>query len=319
MIHYPRSSDQNRAVTTIKAPKKLRSFQVIVGILLLGLSGYGFIIESAWVEVTHHQRPYDYHKTTHWERISESNYETLKPRNRIVQISDLHIRRIGRIENAVIEKINDLKPRILLLTGDIIDRPENLSVLESFLNKLEVTDKFAVLGNWEYWGAVNIGDLRDAYVRNGVTLLINEGVEREYGGRVYRIAGLDDFTAGKPDEFIIHDQYKKMYERYSKAMPKAYTWLPKDMILMQHSPGYFETRNRPNEGKFTWLSLSGHTHGGQVTLFGVPLWTPRGSGTFDSGWYATNYGDLYVSRGVGTSVLPVRIGSRPEIAVFDID
>lgn len=298
---------------------KSRSFQVITWIVLLCLGIYGFFIEPAWVEVTYHRRPFNYHKITHWERVSEPSFETLKPGNRIVQISDLHISRIGRTENAVIEKINNLKPRILLLTGDIIDRPENLSVLESFLQKLEVTDKFAVLGNWEYWGEVNIRDLREAYARNGVTLLINECVEREYSGRIYRIAGLDDFTAGKPDEVSVHEQYKKMYERYSKAIHNAYQWLPKDMILMQHSPGYFATSNRPKESKFTMLSLSGHTHAGQVTFFGVSLWTPTGSSPFVSGWYATNHGDLYVSRGIGTSVLPARFGARPEIAVFDMD
>jgi len=66
------------------------------------------------------------------------------------------------------------------------------------------------------------------------------------------------------------------------------------------------------------LSLSGHTHGGQVPFFGSPLMLPPGSGAYNHGLYVTQYGPLYVSRGIGTSELPLRIGARPEIAEFDL-
>ena len=66
------------------------------------------------------------------------------------------------------------------------------------------------------------------------------------------------------------------------------------------------------------ICLSGHTHGGQVTLFGRPFWTPRGSGRFVAGWYETPSCRLYVSRGVGMSILPIRFGARPEVAVFEL-
>jgi uncharacterized protein len=63
--------------------------------------------------------------------------------------------------------------------------------------------------------------------------------------------------------------------------------------------------------------LTGHTHGGQLSFFGfVPILPPR-SGNYVSGWYQTNSISVYVSRGLGVSVLPIRIGTVPEIGYFE--
>ncbi len=59
--------------------------------------------------------------------------------------------------------------------------------------------------------------------------------------------------------------------------------------------------------------LSGHTHGGQLSLFGFAPLRPNGSGRYVSGWYRDGAIALYVSRGLGVSILPVRIGVVPEI------
>jgi len=66
------------------------------------------------------------------------------------------------------------------------------------------------------------------------------------------------------------------------------------------------------------FSMAGHTHGGQIAIANKAIFTPPGSGRFVAGWYMTPWGELYVSKGVGTSVLPMRIGARPEIAVFEM-
>jgi hypothetical protein len=65
------------------------------------------------------------------------------------------------------------------------------------------------------------------------------------------------------------------------------------------------------------LMLSGHTHGGQVQIFGCAPRVPRGSGRYREGWYEDAGPVMYVSRGVGTSVLPVRLGARPEVSFFE--
>lgn len=296
---------------------KSRAFQVISWIGLLGLGGYGFFIEPAWIDVSFH-RPTNQGLTItnySWTKTTKPEAEK-EPRFRVVQISDLHLHRFGRTEEMVIEKINALKPNLLLLTGDIADRPESLEVLDTFLEKVTAKHKYAILGNWEYWGGVNLQALRRIYKRHGVTLLVDECVEYSHNGLIYQVAGLDDFTAGNPDERTIYAECKDNSDKQVSAYFRSNVPSPKPLILMQHSPGYFEGRT-PLEKRVHWITLSGHTHGGQVSIFGIPLWTPPGSGQFVSGWYVTGYGDLYVSRGIGTSVAPFRLGSRPEIAVFD--
>jgi predicted MPP superfamily phosphohydrolase len=63
--------------------------------------------------------------------------------------------------------------------------------------------------------------------------------------------------------------------------------------------------------------LSGHTHGGQIAPFGIAIKLPHGSGGYVSGWSRDDGGPLYVSRGIGTSLVPIRIGATPELAQFD--
>ena len=62
--------------------------------------------------------------------------------------------------------------------------------------------------------------------------------------------------------------------------------------------------------------LSGHTHGEQVRLFNFIPFLPQGSGKYVKGWYKESNPPMYVSKGIGTTILPIRFGSRAEIAVF---
>jgi predicted MPP superfamily phosphohydrolase len=59
-----------------------------------------------------------------------------------------------------------------------------------------------------------------------------------------------------------------------------------------------------------------YTHGGQVSLLGIRPFMPPGCGDYVQGWYRERGPDLYVSRGIGTSILPIRIGARPEVPLF---
>jgi predicted MPP superfamily phosphohydrolase len=267
--------------------KFLRPGRMIFWGIILAMAGYAFLIEPVWVEVTHHPVG----NGSSGDRI------------RVAQLSDLHLQNISRTEENTLEAVRDIAPDVILLTGDVVDRPDTLSVLDAYLAKLDAPVKLAVLGNWEYWGGVDQNELRKTYARHGVRLLINECVEVFVGDRSLRVAGLDDFTAGRPDP--------------NKFDP-ACLGNGSDLILIQHSPGYFEGEKRPSNFPKPAMSLSGHTHGGQVSLFGYAFWTPPGSGSFNRGWYDTDWGKLYVSRGVGTSLTKVRFASRPEIAVFEL-
>lgn len=246
---------------------------------------YTTLVEPAWVEVT---------------RLAMPGAQDRKLR--LVQLSDLHLASLGSTTERVLAAMAEIAPDVILLTGDIVDRPDTLPVLDAFLSRLPRATKAAVPGNWEYWGGVDPAGLREIYARHGVRLLINECVRLTTDNGAVRVAGLDDFTAGRPD---------------AGRLDPACLGNGDDLILVQHSPGFFEME-RPRAGfPRPLLALSGHTHGGQVSLFGHAFWTPPGSGSFNRGWYDTAWGKLYVSRGVGTSVARVRFASRPEVAVFE--
>ena len=64
--------------------------------------------------------------------------------------------------------------------------------------------------------------------------------------------------------------------------------------------------------------LSGHTHGGQINLFGYVPFLPKGSGKYLKGWYDEKSPGMYVSKGIGTSIIPARFFARAEIAIFNL-
>lgn len=254
---------------------------------LLAACAYAFYIEPTWLEITTH-------------RIGTPPEQTIK----VAQLSDLHLQKVGRYETHVIATVRQLNPDLIVLSGDVIDKPDKLPVVEEFLSQLSGKRIVATLGNWEYWSKVDLARLRAIYQRHGVTLLVNEEETMTLKGRSFRIFGLDDFTAGTPRLSLLRPLEKN-----------------ETSILIEHSPGFFSNshmvRNATNPPKFN-LCLSGHTHAGQVRFFGIPLWTPPGSGEFTAGMYETRYCPMYVVRGIGTSLLPVRFGARPELAVFEL-
>lgn len=205
----------------------------------------------------------------------------------VAVISDLHLAGVGALERRVAESLHRRRPDVIVLLGDIIDDRSDLPDLERFLALLPPQETVAVLGNWEHLSGVDLKTLRQVYARHGVRLLVNE-CHRGF-------VGLDDHSVGAPDL------------RAAQALcPGA-----ERVMLLQHSPGFFDM---PTAEPDTFpLSVAGHTHGGQITLFGYALWTPPGSGRFIAGEYPSAYGPLYVTRGVGTSLVPVRLGARPEI------
>jgi predicted MPP superfamily phosphohydrolase len=258
------------------------------GVLLASLAFYSLNIEPDWVEVTTH--------TVGVGQVDGSNRKI-----RIIQISDLHLHGVADRDERLARQIRDLNADTIVFTGDIIDRAANLQSLALFFSALGPTPRIAVLGNWEHWSNVDLKRLRAIYESAPQSsLLVNQKATVEIRGRAFEFIGLDDFTAGKPDTRLLRPQASSVVR-----------------VVLQHSPGLYEEPELPVAPQ-NQICLSGHTHGGQVTLFGRPFWTPRGSGRFVAGWYETPSCRLYVSRGVGMSILPIRFGARPEVAVFEL-
>jgi predicted MPP superfamily phosphohydrolase len=214
----------------------------------------------------------------------------------IAVIADLHLNGIGAREQRLLEIIQQRQPDTVILLGDVVDGPDDLPELERFLSALPASQRLAIFGNWEYWGGIDHDALRGVYAKHGVRLLINDCHEG--------IVGLDDATAGEPDLDV------------AVGRCRSATAKEAGFLLLQHSPGFFENTKLGTQ-RFA-LSLSGHTHGGQIALFGWAPWTPPGSGSFVAGEYKTRLDRLFVTRGIGTSVLPMRIGARPELVFVTI-
>jgi predicted MPP superfamily phosphohydrolase len=231
---------------------------------------------------------------------------TLTPRARgdairVVQISDLHLSDFGSHERRVAEAARDAKPQLILITGDSLDRPGREPLLHEFMSALDVeVPKLAIMGNWEYWSNIDASDYAKLYAKYNCRLLVNESANVDFGSRRVRFVGIDDLVAG-------HPAFDTSFEDKSDVSAE---------VILAHCP-----QHRDILADHRSLMISGHTHGGQVTLFGWTPFMPHGCGRFNRGWYPPNdrvQGPLYVSRGIGTSMINVRAGSVPEVAVFDM-
>jgi uncharacterized protein len=236
------------------------------------------------------------------------------PLLRVVQLSDMHLRAIGRHEARVAEAVHALDPALLVLTGDAIDRADALPLLAEFLHMLPASPtRLAILGNWEHWARVDLAQLTDIYERAGWTLLRNTSRRLSVQHAELLITGLDDLIGGQPD----------VAGALADAKPCA------NHLLLAHCPthreAFAETARAGPAGaaspdlalRTPQLMLAGHTHGGQFALGTWAPVRPPGSGRYVAGWYRDASTALYVSRGIGTSIVPARVGAPPEIAVFD--
>ena len=224
---------------------------------------------------------------------------------RLVQISDLHINAFGTHEQGLITRVLALNADVVLLSGDAVDRADALPLLRSFVKGLAPVPVLLVPGNWEHWSGLDFVDLQNMLSDTGATLLLNDRWSFSRGDRTLQIIGLDDFTAGQPDLGLLDTKTPRV---------GVFT------VLVQHSPAFFEQTNvtRQMAKQRFDLCLAGHTHGGQLAFGGWAPYTPVGSGQFIAGFYDVPGCPLFVSRGVGTSVLPIRFGAPAEVVVFDL-
>lgn len=251
---------------------KLKPILLILSIILFAYMG---LIEPQWIEITNHQ-------------INAPVESELK----LVQISDLHTKGLGRIEKKVIELVNQISPDIIVLTGDVSSPGGTSEDYHEVLSLFKAPKGvYFIHGNWEYWASSK--NFNDLLSQIGIVNLDNKNVQLDE--HVWLI-GFDDALEGNPsEELAFKDVPSESYK-----------------IGIFHSPVYFDSVSEKVN-----ISLSGHTHGGQMKLpFLPPFWLPDGSSDYVSGWFSKGSNKMYVSRGIGTSILPLRLFCRPEIAVF---
>lgn len=240
---------------------------------------------------------------------------------RIAQFSDLHVGTFGS-DTAFVAKlvgeINGLKPDAIVFTGDMVNRQsDEIQPFVETLSRLSAPGGvYAILGNHDYgdyreWEsdeakAANMEELREAYRRAGIRLLLNETVWLRRGNDSVALIGVEN----------IGDAPFPVYGSLSKAYPTLGDSVAK--ILLTHNPAHWVDSIRGDVGANVGLSLAGHTHAMQVELFGVSPAAMR----YETwgGLYADPYGSrkLYVNVGAGEVGVPMRVGATPEITLFTL-
>ena len=219
---------------------------------------------------------------------------------RIVQLSDIHHSPFtGReqIEHAV-ETANKLDADIIALTGDYISHErEYAAPCAEMLGRLRARcGVYAVLGNHDHW--VDATLVTDLFRAEGINVLINEGLHFEHKGASFWLAGVDDTMVGLED--------------LSLALAGSSEHEMK--LLLAHNPIVLRRAARAGVD----LVLSGHTHGGQVSLRSEKSASGRPRRRLLRGLGRQGETQIYVSRGLGTVVLPVRYGCPPEISLLEL-
>lgn len=221
----------------------------------------------------------------------------------IVQLTDVHIgNTIGKeFVQECVERINALKPDIVVITGDLLDRKvedakDDLSPLKELRTRFGT---YFVLGNHEYYHGAE--DIADYMPELNIKALLNESIIVRDGDRAVNIVGINDLQSVRFDTLPI-DTYRA-FENVDKTVPT---------ILLSHQPKSIEeVKNKKYD-----LMLSGHTHGGQIFPFGflVMLQQP-----FLAGLHAvTDTKQIFVSRGTGYWGPPVRVFAPSEISVLTL-
>lgn len=223
------------------------------------------------------------------------------PPLRVALLTDMHAPHDWVEGKHLIEAVRRFEPHLIAIVGDAVDeRGEEHRV--AFYDAFDAPlGKFATLGNWEYQGLCNLVRLHQEYDRVGVRLLINESVRLTHQGAPLLLVGMDDLRAGMPNYGLLDAQ-----------PPEGRT------LVLAHCPKTFDSI--ASVARHPVTVLSGHTHGGQIAPFGIAIITPDGSGPYVQGWYPSAAGGhmLYVSRGLGNSGIPFRIGARPELPLLTI-
>ncbi len=277
-------------------------------------AAYAFGLEPAWLQVTHTD-------------IALPGLPLAFDGFRIAFVSDLHyggympLARLRRLVNIV----NALDADLIAFGGDFVSEPRSASYLRDrvlgrplpiFRQSPAAEFVFgvciplvaqmrarlgavAVLGNHDHWVDAAVG--RRYLAEYGIPLLENRHIAFTQDDAQLVIAGVGDLWEGVQD----------LPQAFAGAPPAAIA----PRILLSHNPDFAIDPAIPQHG--VRLILSGHTHGGQVYVpgIGAPV-LPIRHRQFARGLVQTEWGQVYISRGIGMVSPPVRVLTRPEIAVL---
>ncbi len=274
--------------------KRIRLTLLALLILILTCGIWGFLIEPSRLII-------------HPETIQIDNWPKELSGLRIAVVSDIHTG--ARFINdkklkSIVDRTNALNPDLILLLGDYMSpnswhshrvEPEvTAAALQSLKAPLGV---YSVLGNHDNW--YNGEKVRRAFEENGIRVLDDEVAEVKWHGKSFWLVGLADLWTGP----------QRISETIAKVPPGS------TIIALTHNPDIF-----PRLPQSVPLLIAGHTHGGQVNLpfIGTPIVPSRFGAKYTAGHVFENGHHLFVTTGIGTSILPVRFRVTPEIVILTI-
>ncbi|MEZ6036255.1 MAG: metallophosphoesterase [Planctomycetota bacterium] len=220
---------------------------------------------------------------------------------RIAFVSDVHAGSFLGEQDLVqiFRRIAAAEPDLVLFGGDLINTRDREILLfkKAFAELHPRYGMFAVPGNHDHFFGPDISLWQAFLEQCGVRVLMNDGVRIEHGGASLWLCGVDDLTEGVPD------------------LPRALAGRRdgEPAVLIAHHPDFFFEAAAVDID----LQLSGHTHGGQIRIAGkAPIHHSRFG--YERGWFVEGNSHLYVGRGVGVTLLPIRIDAAPEVPMVTL-
>lgn len=230
----------------------------------------------------------------------------------IAHISDLHNKMFGEDQAELLNKIINFSPDIIVVTGDLINRRKyNLDSAMAFISgAVKIAPVYYVSGNHEAWSG-KFPLIKERLLAAGVRILDDTAVELPKGRSSIQIIGLAD-----PD-FLTSNYFEGT--NISKIKEQLNRWSTDESfkILLSHRPELFDLYCENNMD----LVFAGHAHGGQVRIPFIGALVAPDQGLFPkytSGSYTKDSTTMFVSRGLGSSVIPIRVFNRPEIVAVTL-
>lgn len=218
---------------------------------------------------------------------------------RAVHLTDLHVDYDHPRHDVLVGTVAELQPDWIFVTGDLLNVPEGLPHLFGLLSRLrQVAPTFVTLGNHDHWSGVPVDQFAEWADRHKLSLLINQVTSVPLANGELRIVGLDDPSLHRADLRILprHDC-------------RQFT------VVLAHAPNVVDHLQEHHAAD---LVLCGHSHGGQWQVPWVrPFWLPYGCNGRIHGHFVHQGRQLYVSRGLGWSILPARFSCPPELLIVD--
>ena len=231
---------------------------------------------------------------------------------RIAQVSDLHNAEFGEGNEKLIELLSQTDPDMIVITGDLIDsRHTDIEIALEFARQaIKLAPVYYVSGNHEAH-VHEYEDLKMGLAKAGVIVLEDQKVQIKRDGESIYILGIDDPSF--QEDYLFGDAVSVTSSALSELQNESDCYT----VLLAHRPELFETYVDAGVN----LVFSGHAHGGQFRLPFIGGLVAPNQGFFpeyDAGLFSEGSTTMIVSRGVGNSIIPIRINNRPEIVTVTL-